>query len=138
MGNAKVVNALNGALSSELTAIVQYLYQHWTAKGLESETIRGAFESVSRDEMKHAEMLAERIVALGGDPTTAIATVKKDKDLVAMMTSDVADENAAIKMYKGFIKLCQESDDSTSRLLLENILSDEEGHLDKWETILGK
>ena len=54
-----------------------------------------------------------------------------------MVQDDLASENGAIKQYKEHIKLCADEGDSTTRLMLENILSDEEKHADQWETILG-
>jgi len=87
--------------------------------------------------MKHMEILAERINYLGGDPTLAPAEIKKGGDLYKMMKDDLDGENMAIKQYKAHIKLFDELGDPTSRLMMENILSDEERHADIWETTLG-
>lgn len=138
MANEKIIKALNEALSSELTAVIQYTWQHWTAEGLESPAIIEMFEKTSMDEMKHAEKLGERVVMLGGDPTTKVGEVKKSKGLKKLVQDALTDEEDAIKMYKKFIKLCADEGDPVSRLMLEEILTDEEEHADDWKTVLEK
>lgn len=137
MKNQKIVDALNKDRADELGAIIQYMGHHYTADGMESPAIVGIFKATAIDEMKHAEMLAERIVYLGGDPVNKPSEVKKGGELKKMIQDDLASENGAIKQYKEHIKLCADEGDSTTRLMLENILSDEEKHADTWETILG-
>jgi len=95
------------------------------------------FKKSALDEMRHAEMLGERIVYLGGVPTTKPSNILRGGDLKKMVQDDLDAENRAIKQYKEHIKLCAEAGDSTTRLMLENILSDEEGHANNWETVLG-
>ena len=137
-GNEKVVKSLNAALSMELGAILQYLHHHWTGEGIESQTILPIFKQIGMDEMRHAGLIAERINFLEGDPTLAPAKIRKYGDLRKMMQDDLAGEYDAINYYKKVIKLCDEVGDSTSRLMMEQILSDEERHADIWETTLAK
>lgn len=137
MGREKVVDALNRGRARELAVIMQYMDHHYEAAGLESPPAAEALEEIARVEMKHAEALAERIVYLGGTPTTKPDEIKRATDLREMLELDLGAENEAIAMYKGFIKVCVEEDDPTSRRLFEDILSDEEGHADTFETLLG-
>lgn len=137
MSREKVIAALNQDLALEIAAVLQYLHHHWTGEGFDSPAVLELFEKISRDEMKHMEMIAERINYLGGDPTTVPATINKGGDLHKMMQDDLAGENTAIGQYKTHIKLFDELGDPTSRLMMENILSDEEKHADIWETTLG-
>jgi len=137
MKNQKIIDALNKDRADELGAIIQYMGHHYTAEGMESPAIIEIFKQTAIVEMKHAEMLAERIVYLGGEPVGKPSDIKKGGDLKKMIQDDLGNENGAIKQYREHIKLCIEQDDPTTRLMLENILSDEEGHADKWETILG-
>lgn len=137
MPSDKVIEALNDDLSLEIGATIQYLWHHFMAEGTESPSIIELFEKTSKDEMKHIEMLAQRIVYLGGEPTTKMPPVKKGGTLKKMVQDDLAAENDAIKRYKAHIKLCDQEGDPTSRLMLEKILTDEEGHADTWETTLG-
>ena len=64
----KIIDALNMDRAFELAAIIQYMGHHYEAEGLESPALIEIFKKTSIDEMKHAELLAERIVYLGGMP----------------------------------------------------------------------
>jgi bacterioferritin len=133
----RLLQALNEDLSNEIAATIQYLWHHYMAEGMESPAVIELFEKTARDEMKHIEMLASRIVYLGGDPTTQPGKIAKGGDLRKMIQDDLNAENAAIAGYKNHIKIAAEEGDPTTRLMLENILSDEEKHADIWETTLG-
>jgi len=137
MKNQKIIDALNKDRADELGAIIQYMGHHYTADGMESPAVVGIFKATAIDEMKHAEMLAERISYLGGEPVSKPSDIKKGGDLKKMMRDDLASENGAIKLYKEHIKLCADEGDITTRRMLEGILEDEEKHADTWETILG-
>jgi bacterioferritin len=137
-GSKELLQALNNALADELAAIIQYMYHHVMGRGLASPAILDLFKSTSITEMKHAEALAERIDLLGGVPTIEISPIKVGGDLTKMIRDDLATEYQAIEMYKGHIKLAAKEDDPVTRRLLEEILEDEEGHANTWETILEK
>jgi len=137
MSKEKIVEALNQDRADELAAIIQYMKHHYEAEGLESPEIIEIFKQTAKAEMKHAEALGERITYLGGTPTSLPSKIKQGGDLKKMIRDDLAAENRAIANYKAHIKLCAEAGDYTTRLMLENILSDEEGHADTWETTLG-
>lgn len=136
MSNKKLIDALNADRADELAAIIQYLGHHYVGEGMESPEIVPLFKSTAIDEMKHAEALAERIAYLGGEPTTKPSEVKTGGTLKKMIQDDLAAENTAIANYKAHIKLADSLGDPTTRVLLEGILSDEEGHADTWETTL--
>lgn len=133
----KIIDALNKDRAYELAAIMQYMGHHYEAEGLESPAVIEIFKKTSIDEMKHAEALAERIVYLGGIPVQKPTAIARGGDLKKMIKDDLAAENGAIKRYKEHIKLCDREGDPTTRLMLEQILSDEENHADIWETTLG-
>ncbi|HKZ46741.1 MAG TPA: ferritin-like domain-containing protein [Thermodesulfobacteriota bacterium] len=133
----KIIDALNLDRAFELAAIVQYMGHHYEAEGLESPAVIEIFKKTSIDEMKHAEMLAEKIVYLGGVPVQKPTEVIRGGELKKMIKDDLAAENGAIKRYKEHIKLCEKEGDPATRLMLEQILSDEEDHADTWETTLG-
>jgi bacterioferritin len=133
----KIVDALNVDRSFELAAILQYMGHHYEAEGLESPAVIDIFKKTALDEMRHAELIAERVVYLGGVPVQKPAVVKRGGELKSMVGDDLAAENEAIERYKTHIKLCADLGDSTTRLMLEEILSQEEGHADTWETVLG-
>lgn len=134
----KIIKALNVDIGLELGAIVQYIMHEVMAEGMESPAIMEKFESISRDEMKHLERLSERVNYLGGIPNTKPAPIKVGGTLKKMVQDDLDGEYTAIKTYKSQIKMCEEIGDTTSRLMLEEILTDEENHADTWETVLQK
>ncbi len=134
----RIIEALNEAISEELAAIVQYMWHHVSARGLESPAIVDVFRSLSMDEMKHAEKLAERIDYLGAEPTIKVAAIKTGGDLNKMLRDNLAAEERAIAMYKRHIKLATEMDDPGTRYILEGILIDEEGHARDLTSILEK
>ena len=132
----KIIDVLNEDRADELAAIVQYMIHHYTAEGLESPAVIELFKETAIDEMKHAEALGERINYLGGIPTKTPSEIKTGGDLKKMVADDLEGENRAIANYKAHIKLAAEAGDPATRLLLEKIVSDEEGHADTWETAL--
>lgn len=135
--NQKIIDILNKDRADELSAIVQYMKHHYEAEGMESPEIIDLAKDTAKDEMKHAERLGERINYLGGIPTKNVSPIVEGGDLKKMVEDDLAKENGAIKQYKEHIKLAAEEEDFTTRLLLEEILSDEERHANTWETVLG-
>jgi bacterioferritin len=137
-GSKALIQALNNDLADELAAVIQYMYHHVMGRGPASPAILDLFKSTSIAEMKHAEALAERIDLLGGVPTIEISPIKVGGGLTKMIRDDLAAENSAIKMYKSHIKLAAKEDDPVTRHLLEEILEDEEGHANTWETVLEK
>ncbi len=134
----KIIKALNTDIGLEIGAIIQYIMHEVMAEGMESPAIMEKFESTSKDEMKHLEKLAQRVNYFGGVPSTKPAPIKIGGAIKKMMQDDLDGEYLAIKTYKGHIKMCEEIGDTTTRLMLEEILTDEEGHADTWETILQK
>jgi bacterioferritin len=134
-----VVEVLNELRAAELAAIVQYMRHHYLVTGADGMPLAGEFKSVSIDEMKHAEALAERIDFLGGDPTTRPGPILVGAaDLAAMATDDLATEDGAVAAYRAAIKIADKAGDVTTRRMLEDILADEEGHQDTFGTMLGR
>ena len=134
----KVISILNEGVSNELGAIIQYLWHHYMAEGMGSPAIIELFEKVSRDEMKHLEQFAERVVALGGEPTTNMRPIRKGGDLAKMVLDDLELEYEARELYLRQIPQLAQAGDSTSRLLVEKALADEEGHIGTFELLLSR
>jgi len=134
----KIVDELNKGVAREITAIIQYSYHHVMAEGMESPALSEIFEKVALQEMEHLEEFADRIKYLGGVPTTKPNPIKVGGTLKEMIEDDLELEYHAIKLYKGQIAIAKEIGDTTTRLMLEKILTAEEEHADKWETVLKK
>ncbi len=128
MDKEKIIEILNKVRVEELTAIMQYLQHHYRAKGINSPSVSEIFKKISITEMKHAYIVAERITALGGIPTTKIDKINVPEKLEDMIKDNYEVEKVAIEDFKKFIK--EVSEDTTTRRMLEDILADEEEHLD--------
>jgi len=134
----KIIKALNFDIGLEIGAIIQYTMHEVMAEGMESPAIMEKFEDIAKDEMKHLERLAQRVNYLGGVPNTKPAPIKVGGPIKKMIQDDLNGEYTAIKTYKEHVKMAAEIGDTTTRLMLEEILTDEEDHADTWETILQK
>jgi bacterioferritin len=133
-----LIDALNVSVSDELASIIQYQWHHVMAKGIASPAIIDMFESHSMDEMRHAYAFAERIDLLGGDLTVELHPIAVGGDLRKMVQDDLDGEYRAVEMYKGYVKLADQSDDPVTRRMYEETLATEEGHANDWETVLEK
>ncbi len=133
----KVLEVLNSALAEEHTAIAQYMAHHYAADDAGYSKLKKLWKDESIDEMKHAEVLAERIYELGEFPPYSLHGRPHVKgDLVAMLKADIKLESGAIDLYNEGIRTCFEEGDNGSRMLLEKILPDEERHLSELQLTL--
>jgi bacterioferritin len=137
LGDAKVIEQLNAALSSELTAIVQYMTQsemcqNWGYKRLGELTKMRAIE-----EMRHAEGLIERIIFLDSTPTVDVGLKPQlGSNVQQQMEINLRDEQDAVRQYNAAIKVCVEAKDDGSRVQFEHMIKDEESHVDYLEAQL--
>ena len=134
-GDKKVIEFLNKALTNELTAINQY-WLHYRVLADWGVTKLAEYERhESIDEMKHADVLAERILFLGGLPNfQAIHKLKVGETVDEILKADLAVEMEAIPLVKDAIAHCESVRDYTSREIFERILESEEEHVDFLET----
>jgi bacterioferritin len=132
----KVIDLLNEARSRELTAISQYMSQHYELEDRDFGKLASKIKEIAIAEMKHAEKLAERILFLHGEPTSKPdATFKKGQEIPQMLAMDVALEQQAIQIYNEAAVACSAEKDQKSKGLFEELLGEEEGHLDFFENI---
>ena len=136
--SATLTDLMNKAIAREIQVSVQYMWQHVMAKGLESAEIADVFEDTAITEMKHAEKIAERIFYFDIVPTTKPDPIKVGGSVKEMLEFDAKAEEEAIDLYKTIIKQAQSEGDTTTRLLFEQILAEEEDHHDTFTTLLGK
>jgi bacterioferritin len=133
-----LTDMMQKAIAREIQVSVQYMWQHIMAKGLESAEIAETFEEVAVAEMKHAEKIAERLFYFDVIPTTKPSPIVIVPTLKEMLEADAKAEEEAIDLYKEIIKQASSEGDSTTRLLFEQILADEEEHHDTFTTLLGR
>jgi bacterioferritin len=130
-GNEKVIATLNFLLSDELTAISQYMVHSEMCANWGYEELAGKIEKRAIDEMKHAEKHIARILFLEGKPiVTQLGKVTIGPDVQTMLKNDHNAEEGAIKAYNEAIKQATELADNGTREILEDILGDEEAHID--------
>ena len=138
-----IVELLNGSLATELVCVLRYKRHHFTAHGLSAPAIAAEFMKHAQEEAAHADLIAERIVQLGGEPDfspeTLLARSHADYDssteLKAMIRANLVAERVAVESYRQMIALVGDKDPTTRRML-ESILSDEEEHADELKDML--
>jgi len=137
-GSAKVLKELNAALSSELTAIVQYMVQaelhaNWGYGKLSAITKKRAIE-----EMHHAEGLIERLVFFDSVPEVSVELKPQiGKTVKSHFETDLTDELDAVKQYNASAAVCVAEGDNGTRELFEKMIHDEEQHSLYLESQLG-
>jgi bacterioferritin len=130
-GNPKVIEVLNEALKEELTAINQYFLHAEMCENWKYEKLATHIRKESIDEMKHAEIVIERILFLDGTPMmTSPMTINVGQNVREQLESDYKLELSAITMYNKAIEVARQAGDNSTREIFERILKEEENHLD--------
>jgi bacterioferritin len=135
-GSQKVIDILNEALASELTAINQYVLHGEMQENWGYERLGGLIQRSSIDEMKHAEMLIERILYLEGMPNMRLLKIRVGQDVKAQLEADLEAETEAIALYNRAAQLCKDEGDHGSHELFLRLLVNEEQHADFLEAQL--
>jgi bacterioferritin len=136
-GDQEIITLLNEQLTSELTAVNQYflhskMQQNWGLTKLAEYT-----RSESFDEMRHAEKITDRILFLEGLPNyQRLFSLRIGQNVREMLQSDLAIELEVVERLRPGIPMCREKGDITTANLFEEILADEEEHIDYLETNL--
>ena len=129
-GNPKVLKELNHALQEELTAINQYFLHAEMCENWGYKKLADYIKKQSIDEMKHAEVLIERILFLDGSPSMEPLQLNVGGNVRGMIESDLKLEVSAVKQYNAAVQVATEEKDNGSRDLLVTLLKDEEEHVD--------
>ena len=136
MVSEKLLDFLNRAIARELQVSIQYMWQHVQATGVDGAVVEDVFRRIAIAEMKHAERLAERLDYLNGVPTVKPDPVFVGGSLIEMLKQDEQDEEEAIELYKEAVQAAAKEGDYTTRRLLEEILADEETHINTFGKLL--
>ncbi len=133
-GNPKLIEVLNSLLADELTAINQYIVHAEMCADWGYDKLHDNLEKRAIDEMKHAEMLIERILFLEAVPVvTKLHDIFIGDEIPKQLENDRVSEMGAIAAYNEAIKLAGEVKDFATRSLLQKILADEDRHMDDIE-----
>jgi bacterioferritin len=132
----KVVDTLNKARSMELHAIHQYMNQHYNLDNSDYGDMALKVKLIAIDEMRHAEMFAERIKELDGEPTAeAAAKSEKGQQVDVIFSFDAKLEDDTIDHYNQFLAICRDSGDSISVKLFETIIDEEQIHYNYFDNV---
>jgi bacterioferritin len=136
-GDARVIEYLNRGLRSELTAINQYwlhyrMLDNWGLKDLAKK-----WREESIEEMHHADKFVDRILFFDGFPNLQVLDpLRIGQSVKEILECDLAAENEARALYQEAASYCASVKDYVSRDLFEELMADEEGHIDFLETQL--
>lgn len=136
-GNDRMIEQLNTLLADEITAVNQYFVHAEMCENWEYERLHAMIRGRSIAEMKHAEKLIARILFLEGQPIVSrLNSIRIGEDVPKMLEHDRKAEEVAIGRYNDSIKMATEIGDNGTKVLLESILKEEEGHIDQIEAQL--
>jgi bacterioferritin len=143
-GNREVVlKLLNEALATELVCILRYKRHYYMATGIHAQAVAAEFLQHANEEQGHSDLIAARIVQLGGAPdynpagltTRSHAEYVEGDSLIEMIKEDLVAERVAIDSYGEMIRYIGD-DDPTTKRMLEGILAMEEEHADDLKTMI--
>ena len=131
-----VIQALNQARAHELAAILQYMSQHYELADKDYGQIAAQLKLIAIDEMRHAEMLAERILLLNGAPTSKPdVETRKGMAIGAIMEMNAGLEEGAIRDYNESLHVCQDHRDYVSAKIFELLIAEEQARLEYFQDI---
>jgi bacterioferritin len=138
-----VLKLLNDSLATELVCVLRYKRHYYMASGINAKSVAAEFLEHANEEQGHADLIATRIVQLGGAPnlspdgmtSRAHSEYVEGEDLVDMIQENLVAERIAIDTYREIVAYLG-NDDTTTRRMLEGILAVEEEHAEDLGTLL--
>jgi bacterioferritin len=138
-----VLRLLNEALATEIVCILRYKRHYFMAKGIYAQAVASEFLEHATEEQGHADLLAARVIQLGGSPdfspqgllTRSHSEYVEGDCLVDMIREDLVAERIAIESYGEMVRYIGDADPTTRRML-EGILANEEEHADDLANLL--
>jgi bacterioferritin len=134
MARAELIENLNKALSWELAGVIQYSQHSYLVTGTDREVFRDWFRDQAEEAQKHAEVLGDKIVALGGVPGVEPAMIRQSTDLKEMLKQDLELEREAMVAYMAAWAACDD-EDLPQKFWLEGQISDEQNHIEELEKL---
>jgi bacterioferritin len=140
-----VLRLLNEALATEIICVLRYKRHFYMASGIDAQSVAQEFLQHANEEQAHADLIAERIVQLGGEPNFSPQGLAERShseyveagSLIDMIKENLVAERIAIDSYREMVQYMGH-DDPTTRRMLEGILAMEEEHADDLVTLLGE
>ena len=138
-----VIRILNEVLATEIVCVLRYKRHYYMATGIHAQAVAAEFLEHAKEEQTHADIAAERITQLGGEPnfnpeglaTRSHSEYVEGKSLLDMVREDLVAERIAVESYGEIIRYLG-NDDPTTRIAMEAIMSKEEEHADDMKKLL--
>jgi len=138
-----VLRILNEVLATEIVCVLRYKRHYYMATGIHAQAVAEEFLEHANEEQSHADIVAERITQLGGEPnlnpeglsTRSHSQYAEGKSLLDMVREDLVAERIAVESYSEIIRYLGD-DDPTTRRAMEKILGKEEEHADDMKKLL--
>src|SRR5258705_5866694 len=138
-----VIRILNEVLATETVCVLRYKRHYYMATGIHAQAVAEEFLQHANEEQSHADMVAERITQLGGEPnfnpeglaTRSHSQYIEGKTLLDMVREDLVAERIAVESYTEIIRYLG-NDDPASRRMIEKIMAKEEAHADDMKKLL--
>ena len=139
----KTNSILNEALATEIVCVLRYMHHYFMATGVHGRSVADEFKEHADSEREHADMIAERIQQLGGKPDfnpkslleRSVSQYVEGETLGEMIREDLIAERIVIEVYQEMIRYFGDGD-PTTRIMIENILKDEEEHASELADLL--
>ena len=133
MARTELIEHLNRALSYELAGAIQYAQHSFLTTGIEREIYRKFFREQSEEAHEHTYMVGDKIISLGGIPTTEPVPIQQSVNLSEMLQLDLELERAALAAYMAAWENCEE--EKTTQFWLEERMAEEQLHVEELEKI---
>lgn len=132
----KVIEVLNKARAMELQAIGQYMNQHYNLDDMDYGELAAKMKLIAIDEMRHAEMFAERIKELGGEPVgNHDGKIERGQEVDTIFPFDANLEDDTVDIYNQFLLVCRENGDSISMKIFEDVIDEEQIHYNYFDNV---
>ena len=125
-----LIDGLNEDLAAEYQAVIMYRTYASVVSGPYRQELRAFFEGEIADELMHAALLADKIVALGGTPTVTVAPIPMATDPRKMLENTLRAEEETIERYKRRIEQAEKLGEVSIKIQLEDLIVDESNHRD--------
>lgn len=134
MSRAEFIQSLNKALSFELAGVIQYSQHANLITGTDREVFKGFFRDQAEEALKHAQMLGDKIVAMGGIPTVEPAVIRQSVELKEMLSQDLELEREAMAAYMEAWSVCDEAD-MPQKFWIEGQIAEEQEHIEELQKL---
>lgn len=139
----QVIKILNEVLATEIVCVLRYKRHYYMASGIHAQAVAEEFKEHAAEEQRHADVVAERIAQLGGEPnlnpeglaTRSHSQYVEGNSLLDMVREDLIAERIAVQSYNEIIRYLG-NNDPTTRVVMEEILGKEEEHADDMKKLL--